>query len=367
MKSKLNFKTTFFLIAFLLSGLLFSFFLMPTNEPTLSFTENPSLSYDATPTDWKGTPQLSDGTYQNLFYPFESSLWEVLKWKLAKNPYAEQKKMDDRTLEIQPISEFNPKGQDQLIWLGHASFLIYLNGKTIITDPVWLDNWVLKRNTELPIDPSQLQNIDYILISHDHRDHCDEETLKLITSLYPEVKILAGLNMKPLIQDWTGKSIEIEEAGWFQQFSGDSTLKITYVPARHWSRRGLSDTNQRLWGGFYIQTAEKSIYFMGDSGYGPHFKLISETLGSPDYALMGVGAFRPEWFMNASHTSPNDAGKAFVEMNGKHFIPMHFGTFDLSDEPLLEPLDILINSPQLTKNRLVKPILGKNLLQSSPE
>ncbi|WP_297334985.1 MBL fold metallo-hydrolase [Algoriphagus sp.] len=337
---------------------------MPSKETSLNYTENPSLSYTAVPEDWKGTPQLSDGTYQNLYYPFESSLWEVLKWKLSKNPYSDQKKKDDRTLEIQPMKTFQPNGKDQLIWLGHASFLIHLNGITLITDPVWLDNWVLKRNSELPIDPKELKNIDYILISHDHRDHCDEETIKRITSLNPEVKILAGLNMKPLIQDWTSNSISIEEAGWFQQFNTGSDLKITFVPARHWSRRGLSDTNLRLWGGFYLETAAQSIYFMGDSGYGPHFKLISETLGSPDYALMGVGAFRPEWFMNAAHTNPQDAGKAFIEMKGKHFIPMHFGTFDLSDEPLLEPLDILTQSPKLTDHRLITPILGENLFQN---
>lgn len=351
------------LIILMVSGLLFSFFIIPSTSPTLTYTENPELSYNAKPSNWKGTPQLSDGTYQNLFHPFESSLLDVFKWKTSSNPQAKLKENDTRKLPSVKITSLDNSSEDQLIWLGHASFLIRVNGKTIITDPVWLDNWVLKRQSTLPLDPEEFKNIDYILISHDHRDHCDEETIKLITSINPQVKILAGLNMKPLIASWTKNKIEIEEAGWFQKFSTEIGLDITFVPARHWSRRGLMDTNKRLWGGFYIQTEGKRLYFMGDSGYGPHFKLIEETLGSPDYALMGVGAFRPIWFMHPAHTSPSDAGQAFLEMNGKHFIPMHFGTFDLSDEPLLEPLDILKSSPELVDNRMIDPVIGKNLFQ----
>ena len=122
------------------------------------------------------------------------------------------------------------------------------------------------------------------------------------------------------------------------------------------------DTNQRLWGGFYIESADSSFYFMGDSGYGPHFHLISDTLGSPDIAMMGVGAFKPAWFMHPVHTSPMDAARAFREMGAKQFIPMHFGTFDLSDELLLEPLDWLIANPETVNHSLVIPTIGKNLL-----
>ena len=100
---------------------------------------------------------------------------------------------------------------------------------------------------------------------------------------------------------------------------------------------------------------------MGDSGYDPHFKLISDTLGSPDYAIMGVGAFKPEWFMHPAHTSPMDAARAFLDMGGKNFIPMHFGTFDLSNEPLLEPLDWLKANPEAVNGKLIEPVVGRNL------
>jgi L-ascorbate metabolism protein UlaG (beta-lactamase superfamily) len=354
---------TFKISAGITSGLFFGWLglsLLKAELPEVSFTSNPDLPYLMVPANWKGTPILSDGTFQNIDHPFESSFHDLLKWKLSKNPQAEAKKSDIQKLEIEPNRELSNLGKNQLIWLGHASYLIQLEGVTILTDPVWIDNWVLKRNSQLPLDPSQLEKLDYILISHDHRDHCDKNTLKLLGKMFPAAQVLTGLNMKPLIQDWIPKA-KIQEAGWYQNFQLSEPLKITFVPSRHWSRRGLLDQNERLWGGFFIQTNSKSIYFMGDSGYGPHFKQIAETLGSPDYALMGVGAYKPEWFMQQAHTSPSEAAKAFLEMNSKYFIPMHFGTFDLSDEPLLDPLNWLIANPKATNDQMILPILGKNL------
>lgn len=339
-------------------------FFFEANTTTMSYTSNPELNYLQTPPNWKGTPQLSDGTFQNIDYPFESKFSDVLKWKLTKNPQAEEKKTDSKKLDLEFILDYSKSSEDQLIWLGHASYLIQLDGVTILTDPVWIDNLVLKRNSELPLDPTLLENVDYILISHDHRDHCDENTLKLLGKMFPGAQVLTGLNMKPLIQDWISQS-QIQEAGWYQNFELSESLKITFVPSRHWSRRGLMDQNERLWGGFFIQTNSKSIYFMGDSGYGPHFKEIAKTLGSPDYALMGVGAFKPEWFMSQAHTSPTDAAKAFREMNAKYFVPMHFGTFDLSDELLLEPLDWLRAHPDSIHHQLINPILGRNLFEKT--
>lgn len=263
--------------------------LSPEDEMTLRHVDNPNLPYEKKPADWKGTPQLSDGTFQNLHHPFESSLYSVLKWKLETNPQADAKKKDLRRLTVEKITLQNTFSQDSLIWLGHASYLIRLAGVTILIDPVWLDNWALKRFSELPLDPHQLREVDYILLSHDHRDHCDEATLTLLGQLVPKAKILTGLKMSPLLQPWLPKNT-IQEAGWYQSYDLSHSIRITFVPTRHWARRGLFDTNQRLWGGFYLESQDKSIYFMGDSGDGPHFKQIAETLGAPDLALMGVGA-----------------------------------------------------------------------------
>ena len=330
-------------------------------EMTVRHIDNPKLPYEKKPADWKGTPQRSDGTFQNLHHPFESSLYSVLKWKLEANPQAAAKKSDLRRLAVEQIPQLGSSSKDSIIWLGHASYLIRLAGVTILIDPVWLENWALKRYSALPFDPAELREVDYILLSHDHRDHCDEATLTLLGQLVPTAKILTGLNMGSLLQPWLPKN-SIQEAGWYQSYDLSQSLRITFVPTRHWSKRGLFDTNQRLWGGFFLESQERSIYFMGDSGDGPHFKQIAETLGSPDYALMGVGAFKPEWFMHPSHTSPSDAAKAFREMGAKKFVPMHFGTFDLADDRLLEPLDWLQANPDAVNHALIVPVVGRDLL-----
>jgi L-ascorbate metabolism protein UlaG (beta-lactamase superfamily) len=341
------------------SGLYYYF--KPEEKITLSHTFNPKLPYEKKPSEWKGTPLRSDGTYQNLHHPFESNLFSVLKWKLSENPQAEEKKKDQRKLEVEKITELHSRSKDRLIWLGHASYLIAIGGVTLLTDPVWLDNWALKRQSALPFEPEFIRDIDYILISHDHRDHCDEATLRLLGNLIPQAKVLTGMSMQPLMQSWMPKN-QIQEAGWFQSYDLRESLRITFVPTRHWSRRGITDTNQRLWGGFYIESSDSSFYFMGDSGYGSHFEMISDTFGPPDIAMMGVGAFKPEWFMHPAHTSPMEAARAFREMGAKRFVPMHFGTFDLSDEPMLEPLDWLKSNPQEVNHALIVPVVGRNLI-----
>lgn len=111
---------------------------------------------------------------------------------------------------------------------------------------------------------------------------------------------------------------------------------------RHWARRGLFDMNKRLWGGFVIQSESATIYFGGDSGYGRHYKEVGELFPETDYFLIGIGAYEPRWFMEANHNSPGDAIKAFQDSGAKMMIPMHFGRFDLSDEPPSEPLRALM-------------------------
>lgn len=337
------------------------YYLNPEEEFSMGHTFNPKLPYVKVPSGWKGTPIRNDGTYQNLVHPFSSSMYSVLKWKLSQNPQANLKRTDKRTLEIEQITGSVQRTKDQLIWLGHASYLITLGGLTMLTDPIWLDNWVLKRHSPLPIDPEKIREVDYILLSHDHRDHCDEATLKLLAKTSPNATILTGLSMQSLVQPWMPKN-KIQEAGWFQSYDLKESIQITFVPTRHWSRRGLMDINKRLWGGFYIESAERSLYFMGDSGYGSHFELISDTLGAPEVAMMGIGAYKPEWFMHPAHTSPMEAAQAFRDMKAQTFIPMHFGTFDLSDEPLLEPIDWLKANPDQVNHSLIEPILGRNLL-----
>ncbi|EOZ95353.1 putative Zn-dependent hydrolase [Indibacter alkaliphilus LW1] len=326
------------------------------------YTENHELKTVNPSLDWKGTPLDENGRFVNLFHPFESSFGDLLKWQTSKNPYKEAKENETRQLAVNFDPSIIQGKEDYLIWLGHATYLFRVQGKTFLTDPILMDNTFLKRDSPLPFPIEEMPHLDYILLSHNHRDHCDKASLKFLAEHHPQAKILTALGVSKVITSWTNPQ-EIEEAGWFQQYTKpDADIKITFVPSRHWSRRWLWDDNKSLWGGFYIQTEEKSIYFMGDSGKGPHFEDIKNTLGSPDYCLMGVGAFRPEWFMHQAHISPTYAIEAFNTLGGRFFIPMHYGTFDLSDEPRMEPWDILIENRDAIQGYLIEPVIGQNLL-----
>jgi L-ascorbate metabolism protein UlaG (beta-lactamase superfamily) len=312
---------------------------------------NPELITVNPDPDWEGTPLDGDNRFENLYHPHDVGMLDFLKWKLSPNPYSEEKENDTRRLEVVKNNEMF-RGEDKIVWLGHASFLIRLDGKNILTDPVFFDNTFLQRQSDLPFDPDSIRDIDYILLSHNHRDHCDRSTLEFLADKMPDIKILTGLETGSFIKSWTG--LQYQEAGWYQQYNIDENFRITYVPARHWSRRGAFDQNKTLWGGFFIEHNSTTIYFMGDSGYGEHFSDIKNVMGEVDYAIMGVGAFKPEWFMKSTHISPTDAITAFRDLGGIRFIPMHFGTFDLSDEPLLMPLDILKES-HLPELKVLKP------------
>lgn len=328
------------------------------------FSSNPELLTVPPTEDWKGNPLDDKGRFTNLYHPFESSLGDLLKWQTSKNPQKEEKKAETRRLAVDYDSAIFHRNEDYLIWLGHASYLMKIQGKTFLTDPLLFDNTFLKRESDLPFPIEKLPELDYILLSHNHRDHCDKQTIKYLSDKNPSLKILTGLGLEEVISSWTNGHL-IQEAGWYQQYSVlDNGIQITYLPTRHWSKRWLWDDNKSLWGGFYIQTTAYSIYFMGDSGQGPHFADIKNTLGTPDYCLMGVGAFKPEWFMHQGHISPTDAIDAFNTIEGKFFIPMHFGTFNLSDEPRMEPWDLLFENRSKIKGELVEPVLGRNLLRN---
>ncbi|NHE56107.1 MBL fold metallo-hydrolase [Cyclobacterium plantarum] len=333
----------------------------PEENTDITFMYNPKLKTIHPSDSWKGNPMNSKGEFINLYQPFDSSFGDLWKWQTSPNPQKEEKAAETRTLEWNKQAVIPRDGKDFLIWLGHASFLIQLNGQVILTDPVLFDNFFLKRESPLPFPVENLPPIDYLLISHNHRDHCDKKSIQFLSENNPDMKILTGLKLGEVLQDWT-RGQEIQEAGWYQQYQ-TADLTITYLPSRHWSRRWLWDLNENLWGGFHIAHADKTVYFMGDSGFGKHFEDIRQIMGDPEYCLMGVGAYKPEWFMSQAHISPQDAINAFNILKGKYFIPMHYGTFDLSDEPIMEPWDILNSNQKEINGKLIAPVLGNNLFQ----
>lgn len=292
--------------------------------------------------DWPGTPVDQAGRFVNHEFPFLPSTLELLSWKLGTNKFAEEKKNDTARLKVLDPTAFLNSDQDGILWLGHASVLIRLAGKTILLDPVFGDPAFIERYFDLPSPIEKIKSVDYVLITHDHRDHLDEPTIRAIAKKFPEARFLAGLDSEDVLTHWTGNKDRVRTAGWYQQFAiGDEDLKITFVPVRHWSRRGLFDTNERLWGGYVIEGAGKIFYHGGDSGYGSHYAEMAKVFPKIDYFIIGIGAYEPRWFMKANHNNPADVVKAFQDANAKLLIPMHYATFDQSDEPSGQPLKLL--------------------------
>ena len=304
------------------------------------YTKNENLP--TVKSDWKGTPVDEKGRFVNAEFPFLSRTVDLLKWQFGVNPQKSEKQADATRPEIADPAEFLQSNRDGILWLGHATILIRLNNVNILLDPIFDKPPFVKTFSEPPSALDKIPRVDFILISHDHRDHCDENSIKQAAARFPNAKILGGLGMEDLFDEWKTPTNAVETAGWYQQFStADKGVKITFLPVRHWARRGLFDMNKRLWGAYVVEGAGKTVYFGGDSGYGSHYKELAEVFPDIDYFVVGIGAYSPRWFMKPNHNSPEDAFQAFADSGAKTLIPMHYGTFDLSDEPPGEPLRLL--------------------------
>lgn len=285
---------------------------------------------------WKGNPVFK-GKYSNSDIPDKKfNPFDILKWKLSKNLQAEEKKNDNFKLKVIKNNSFINSNKDIILWLGHATFFIRLNGISFITDPIFFAPPFFKRLSEFPTEPENIKNIDYLLISHFHPDHFNKRSEKILIKNNPNIKALIPLNGSRYLN----KQIKYQEAGWYQQFNTEN-IEVYFLPSKHWHKRGINDTNKVLWGSFLIKSNNKSIYFSGDTAYGDHFKEIKKLFGEIDLCIMPIGAYKPEFIMNRSHISPEKALEAYSQLGGKTFIPMHYGTFDLSDEPPREPIKIL--------------------------
>ncbi|HJU61873.1 MAG TPA: MBL fold metallo-hydrolase, partial [Candidatus Binatia bacterium] len=247
---------------------------------------------------WPGNAVDQHGRFINHEFPFLPKTLDLLKWQLGRNKFAEEKKDDRERLGVRDPSEFLASERDGLLWLGHASFFIRLGGIALLTDPVFGDPTFVTRYIDVPSPLEKIRQVDYILLSHDHRDHMDETTLTAIAQKFPNARFLAGLRSEGVLSDWKTDSNPVTTAGWFQQFAtSNHNVRIFFLPVRHWSRRGLFDTNWRLWGGYIIQSEKATIYFGGDSGYGKHYRETGELFPEIDYFLIGIGAYEPRWFM----------------------------------------------------------------------
>ena len=216
----------------------------------------------------------------------------------------------------------------RVTWLGHASWLVQGAGTSVLVDPALGPriSGVIPRNAGPGLTVAQLPRIDAALVTHNHYDHLDLPTLREVGA-----PVVAGVGTRPNL-----RGLPCTELGWWDRLHLGG-LEVTFVPSQHWSRRGLADINEALWGGFVIDGGGARVYHAGDTAYFGGFEEIGRRFPGIDAALLPIGAYDPEWFMRPQHMTPEDAVQAFVDLGARALLAMHWGTFKLTDEPLDEP------------------------------
>ena len=262
----------------------------------------------------------------------------------------EKKKLDmtvpaDHVIDKEKVlsSLNNLQNDDFVMWIGHATFIIKLGDTTIITDPVFSQNagpliFGPKRFTQPALELHEIPKIDLFLLTHNHYDHLDKTTIRKFP--YKKAKVLAPLKLGKYFKGNGYK--DINEMDWYEQIKINENLKITFLPAVHWSKRSLTDTNKTLWGNFLIEYDGKKILFACDTGVGDIYKFLGEKYGPIDLTLINIGAYNfypimPYKDKSIYHTNPEEALSIGKNLGSKKVLGMHWGTFVLSLEPIMEP------------------------------
>ena len=233
------------------------------------------------------------------------------------------------------------KDSDYIVWIGHATFLIKLGDTTIITDPVFSKNtgpltFGPKRYVDPAIKLDEVPKTDLLLLTHNHYDHLDASAIRNFP--HKNTKVLLPLKLSKYFKRFK----DVNELDWYDEIQVNKDIKVTLLPAVHWSKRSLWDTNKTLWGNFLIEYKGKKILFASDTGYGNIYKELGNKYGPIDVTFINIGAYNfypmmPVKDKSIYHTNPEEALQIGKDLNSKKVVGMHWGTVVLSLEPIMEP------------------------------
>lgn len=273
--------------------------------------------------------------FKTIMYLFDSLIKEI--FLVIKTARADQKNLPQNIHHWQLPSKLDRYAIEPVItWIGHSTFLIQINKKNILTDPIFGSPTIFFPRILPPgIDPQKLPKIDYIIISHNHLDHMDRKSLLFLKAANPDLQILVPEGD----EHWFKKHnfAHVYSCTWWKKYQLED-VDFTFLPALHWSQRGLFDRNKSLWGSWMIQARAYNIYFAGDTAYSHHFKAIGKEFPHIDIAMMPVGPCEPRKYMYDTHVNAEEAGEAFLDLKAQQFIPMHWGTFHFGTDAFETPI-----------------------------
>jgi L-ascorbate metabolism protein UlaG (beta-lactamase superfamily) len=280
----------------------------------------------------KSMPFIKGNRFYN--YPDEPSHFSFGDLFKTASSSLLRKIMQPKQIEKKLNKHILTSQQPLITWLGHATFLIQTQCATVITDPVLDSPSMLLQRLIDPYHIEALPPIDFIIISHNHRDHLDLKSIELLKKHNPHIKILLPFGDARYFDSSTTKTVE--HAWW--QTTQYNTIGFTFLPARHWSQRTPFDYNKSLWGSWMIQDDNHTIYFAGDSAYDDHFVTIAHHYPTIDCALLPIGPCEPRALLKDVHMNAEEAGQAFIDLRANSCIPMHWGTFLLGDTHIDAPI-----------------------------
>lgn len=295
--------------------------------------------------------------------------WLSMRWREDSPPEIDPEEVKTIVSEADLALIASPADIPRATWIGHATVLVQYRDINFLTDPHMTqvpfayDIGVMPRFTQPALSHEQMPDIDFIVISHNHYDHLDHRTVDLFGN---SVTWFVPLGLK----SWfLGRDIDPEkiiELDWWDEYAFDDKVKITFTPSQHWSKRAPWDTNQSLWGSWAVNIDGFKSWYAGDTGYDQAmFREIGDKLGPFRLAIIPIGGYAPRYFMSATHIDPAEAVEVHIDVKSLQSFPMHWGTFQLTHEPLLEPPALLrqaLNDKNIEQSEFAPVKIGQSLI-----